>query len=104
MLSFLIDHNVPKSVSRYLQDEGFDVKLVKELDEELPDEEVLVVAKKEQRIVVTNDRDYVGLSPFHESVDIILFAFTSQRANVRIAGLKRTLVDLQRPFGLLIIQ
>jgi predicted nuclease of predicted toxin-antitoxin system len=104
MQSFLIDHNIPRSVSRFLRDEGHDVVLVREWGAELSDEEILIRAGKEKRIVVTNDQDYVGLAPFYDSVDVILFVFESQKAEVRIVALERALPLPDRPFGLLIMQ
>lgn len=104
MQSFLIDHNVPKSVSRFLKEEGHDVVLVQEWGKELSDVSILERARKENRIVVTNDKDFVGLAPFHASVDIILFACDSQEGEARILALKRVLPLPRRPFGLLVVQ
>lgn len=41
MLKFLIDHNVPKSVSGFLKRKKYDVKLVKDINPEMTDLQLL---------------------------------------------------------------
>ncbi|MBI2463543.1 DUF5615 family PIN-like protein [Candidatus Peregrinibacteria bacterium] len=103
MLKFLVDHNIPKSVSNFLKKQKYDVKLVKDVDPEMSDDEVLQLAVKEKRIVVSNDKDFVNLSLKYDKINIILFDYLSQQADVRIKALSRVLPDIKLPFGILII-
>ncbi len=104
MRRFLLDHNVPLSVAAYLKGEGHDVLLVRDTDPEMADSDVLQLALQEQRIVLTNDGDFMGLAPFYPDTDIILFACRQQGAEVRIQALRKTLPDLRQSIGLLIVQ
>lgn len=62
MFKFLVDHNVPKSVSDFLQKQKYNVKLVKDVDAGMTDLQVMNLAKKETRIVLSNDKDFISLS------------------------------------------
>lgn len=103
MLKFLVDHNVPKSVSDFLRKQKYDVKLVKDVNSEMTDIHVLDLAKKEKRIIVSNDKDFIGLSVKYDNVDMILFNYFSQLPDVRISGLKKIFPKIASGFGLLIL-
>lgn len=104
MLKFLIDHNVPKSVGHFLKKRTFDVKFVKDLNPEMTDLQIVILARREQRIVVSNDKDFISLSVLNSDVDIILFNYLSQAAEIRIGGLKKILPKLKRNFGIIVLQ
>ncbi len=46
MFKFLVDHNVPKSVSVFLLKKKYNVKLVKDIDAEMSDEDIVKLAIK----------------------------------------------------------
>lgn len=104
MLKFLVDHNVAKSISDFLKQQKFNVKLVKDVDATMTDLNVMNLAKKEGRIIVSNDKDFIGLSVKHNSVDMILFSYLSQSAELRISGLKKILPKLENGFGVVVLQ
>ncbi len=104
MLKFLIDHNVPKSVSDFLKKRKFDVKLVKDVDAAMTDLRVLDLAKNEGRIIVSNDKDFISLSVRYSTVDMILFSYLTQSAGVRISGLQKILRKLEAGFGVVVLQ
>lgn len=104
MLKFLIDHNVPKSVSDFLKKQKFNVKLVKDVDAAMTDLQVMNLAKKEGRIAVSNDKDFIGLSAKFTDVDMVLFSYFNQSSEVRISGLKKILPKLEAGFGVVILQ
>jgi predicted nuclease of predicted toxin-antitoxin system len=104
MLRFLVDHNVPKSVSVFLKKNKYDVLLVKEVNAEMKDTSVIKLALKEKRIVLSNDKDFLHLASRFTKADIILFDFLSQSPEVRIAGLKMILPKLKPPFGVFVLQ
>lgn len=62
------------------------------------------MAKKEGRIIVSNDKDFIVLSVKYADVDMILFDYKKQDSNIRIAGLKRILSDLEKGFGIVVLQ
>jgi len=79
-VDFLANENFPLVSVRLLRAAGHDVKTVLE---ELPagskDSEVLVVAKEQQRVILTFDRDYGELIyryRFSTPVGIVYFRFT----------------------------
>lgn len=104
MLKFLVDHNVPKSVSDFLKKQKCDVKLVKAIDAAMTDLQVMNLAKKEGRIVLSNDKDFISLSAKYTDVNMVLFSYLSQSAEVRIVGLKKILPKLKAGFGVVILQ
>ena len=58
MLKFLIDESSGKRLAVFLIGERFDVKYVGDIMPTASDIEVLAFAKKEDRILITNDKDF----------------------------------------------
>ncbi len=58
MLKFLIDESVGRKVSIFMRERGFDVKYVGDENQEASDKEVLDLAQKEKRILITSDKDF----------------------------------------------
>ncbi len=104
MLKFLIDHNVPHSVARFLEKRGYPLKLVRDLDPEMSDTSIVRKAEKEGLIIISNDKDFISLAVQYQQVDMILFDFLNQSAEVRISAMKKILPDLHQPFGVLVLQ
>lgn len=64
-MKFLLDANVAKSVTHQLRALGFDVEHVVELGRGTAhDEEVLALAMKDGRVIITHDRDFGNLIRF----------------------------------------
>jgi predicted nuclease of predicted toxin-antitoxin system len=60
-MKFLLDQNAERRLASFLRDLGHDVKIVAvDFPPDIPDEEVLAHAFKEQRIVITNDKGDFG--------------------------------------------
>lgn len=57
-LKFLIDVGVGKKVEEWLQNEGYDVKCVRDIDARLSDREILKIAANENRMIITMDKDF----------------------------------------------
>ncbi len=104
MFKFFIDHNVPKSVTVFLKKEKFNVLSVQDINPEMTDLQIIELAKKEKRIIVSNDKDFISLSVKHGGIDMILFDYFNQSAEIRIDGLKKILPNLESGFGTLILQ
>ena len=58
-MKFLIDENVDIHICKALRKEGYDTKDIKELKlYSLSDKEILNLANKEERILITYDTDF----------------------------------------------
>lgn len=57
-MKILANENFPKASVIYLRKAGYDVLSISELHGGIRDEEVIELAIKEERIIVTFDRDY----------------------------------------------
>jgi predicted nuclease of predicted toxin-antitoxin system len=76
-MKFLLDENVEYRLATFLKDLGHDVTAIAhEYPYRLPDDEVLRIAYREQRILLTNDRGDFGKLVFHDHAPhygIVLF-------------------------------
>lgn len=94
MINFLTDENVATSVALVLRRHGFDVKDIKEEGlQGTSDKEVLQLARREHRVVITHDKDFGGVL-FHRATQhegVILLRFKCQRPDYVIKVLLRLL-------------
>jgi len=58
MLKFLIDESAGKKLYKFLLEKEFDTKFVTDAISRATDKEVLELAEKEGRILITNDKDF----------------------------------------------
>ena len=57
-LKFLFDVGVSRKVELWLKENGYDIKAVRDINPRLADKEILDIAVKEERIIVTMDKDF----------------------------------------------
>ncbi len=57
-LKFIVDVGVSNKVEKWLALQGFDVVNVRDIDPRLPDYEIVKIATKENRMVITMDKDF----------------------------------------------
>lgn len=57
-MKILTDVGVGKAVENYLQQEGHDVLAVRDIDPDMPDDDILALAVQEQRLVITMDKGF----------------------------------------------
>lgn len=57
-MKFLADESVEKSVVDWLRNQGFDVMYIAEKTPCISDEDVLRLANNEDRVLITNDKDF----------------------------------------------
>jgi len=57
-LKFLIDVGVGQGIEKYLREEGYDTKTVRDIDSRMEDEKIIHTAVAENRMVVTMDKDF----------------------------------------------
>lgn len=68
MSRFLLDENADARLRTFLSNLGHDVTAIaSEYPHSLPDKEVLAIANREQRILITNDKDF-GELIFHQGL------------------------------------
>ena len=66
-LRFLIDVGVGTGIEKYLREEGYDTKAVRDIDPRMDDEKIILTAVSENRMVVTMDKDF-GELVYHFSM------------------------------------
>lgn len=58
MLKFLADVNVEKIIVEFLKELGHDILWIPDYDAQISDQDLLALAVAEERILVTNDKDF----------------------------------------------
>ena len=92
-LRFLADINVERGIIELLRNLGFEVQWVANLDKFMEDEQVLKLAAKESRILLTNDKDF-GQLVFRQKKEVggvILFRVKGQDTGLKEHLLKKLL-------------
>lgn len=95
MLRFVTDESASQLVTDYLREQGHDVIAVAELSAGVDDNEVLALAVREQRILVTADKDF-GTLVFKQGrthFGILLLRPDDSRPTVKVAVTKRVLTE-----------
>ncbi len=60
-MRFLANENIPVKSSHFLKEQGHNITHIGEDNPSIKDEEVMSIANKEDRIIITFDRDYGNL-------------------------------------------
>ncbi len=86
MLRLYFDEHVPLELARQLRQQGIDVLVARDAGKlRVPDEEPLTCAASQQRVLLTFDRDYVGiaeawlLSGRHHNGIVIAYRYPSSQ-------------------------
>jgi len=67
-MKFLTDENIAISVIKFLRQKGFDVKDIKEESlQGSSDKKIFTLGKKEGRVILTHDKDFLGIVKEDES-------------------------------------
>ncbi len=93
VLKFLIDENVGQSIINYLTQKEYDLIVAKEEFPSREDLELVDYAYKENRIIITNDKDF-GFFVYYQKLPtkgVILFRFTIESPSLKIAALEEIL-------------
>lgn len=86
MAKFLVDESTGQAVVEHLRDLGYDVVGVGELMPRAPDEAVIAHAYREQRILISNDRDF-GDKVYRDGyphAGVLLLRLSDDRASAKI--------------------
>ncbi len=57
-LKILIEVGVGKAVENWLKNAGYDVLALRDIDPKMPDDEILDIAAREKRLLITMDKDF----------------------------------------------
>jgi predicted nuclease of predicted toxin-antitoxin system len=93
-MRFLLDENVEFRLAGFLQSAGHDVTAVAhEYPQSLRDDDVLAIAVLEQRILITNDRDFGELifRQRREHCGVVYFRMQDQSVEAKLARLTQLL-------------
>ena len=58
VLKFLIDVSAGRGIEKYLREEGYDMRAVRDIDPRMEDEDIIRIAVSKDRMVVTMDKDF----------------------------------------------
>ncbi len=85
-IKFLANVNVEKPLIDFLEEKGFDVKWVTNIDKRMPDDRVCEIANSEQRIIITNDKDFGEIVFYQQKITygIILLRAKGQNSSEKI--------------------
>lgn len=87
-MRFLLDENADRRLVPFLHNLGHDVKVIaQDYPHALLDHEVLAIAAREKRILITQDRADFGELIFRKHLPhngVILFRFKSEEANIHL--------------------
>ena len=93
-MRFLLDESADFRLAGFLTDLGHDVTAIaRDYPPSLPDDQVLQIAQHEQRILITNDRDFGELIVRERlpHAGVVLFRTHSKSLASQIAGLRLVL-------------
>jgi predicted nuclease of predicted toxin-antitoxin system len=83
-LKFLVDESTGMAVSQKLKQMSFDVVSVIESMRGAGDEEILRKAIEENRVIITNDKDFGWLAAFYKPPGIILLRLKDERTENKV--------------------
>lgn len=86
IIKFIADANIEKSIVDYLRTKGCDVKWVAECAPAMIDNEILKIARREKRILITNDKDFGELVFLQKQLTtgVILFRIKGNQVSEKI--------------------
>ena len=95
-MNFLLDESAEFRIAAFLRESGHDVKAIAhDFPAGLADDRVLLIAHTEERILITNDRDF-GELIFRQQrshAGVIFFRLSDQAVGIKIAWLRQLLRD-----------
>ncbi len=94
-MKFLADVNIEKPVIDALVRLGHDVTWVPDINRMMTDADILSLAVKESRVLITNDKDFGELVFLQRRISsgIVLFRIKGQAAHTKITLMRRILRD-----------
>ncbi len=99
MPKFLVDESTGRKIFELLSKSGYDVKSVSQIIKGATDDKVLKFAKKEKRIIITDDKDFGELIFRRKmgSSGVMLLRTGTTDANTRFELLKKAISKTKEP-------
>jgi len=85
-MKFLIDGDLPRLVTEILIAAGHDAVWVRRMNRGATDEEIVAIAQRESRVIITRDKDF-GEFVFRKAQKVGVILVRSQRRSREIADL-----------------
>ncbi|MEK7616799.1 MAG: DUF5615 family PIN-like protein [Patescibacteria group bacterium] len=91
-MKFVADINIAQKVIKLLRKTGHNLVDIKKLNLTIPDVDIIKLASDEHRIILTHDKDFLGLSKFPKyQVGMIVIRLSVQNAEHHYLKLKEVL-------------
>lgn len=106
-MKLLVDENISPRTTEFLKDKGHDVKTVRDSSIGASDKEIVEMAKKEERCIVTQDTDFGEIYYFSNEEELKIAVVKTSRQKVSVVNeiLEEHLSRLEdQEFGLFIIR
>lgn len=84
-MKFLADENVERKIVEMLRKKGYDVRYTADEQRSSTDEEILNKSNKEERVLITNDKDFGELVYLEKKISsgILLLRFSTEKSEVK---------------------
>ncbi|MBI3599491.1 MAG: DUF5615 family PIN-like protein [Nitrospinae bacterium] len=92
-LKFLVDVGVSKKVEKWLLNNGYNIKSVRDINPRMLDKEILKIAVSERRMVITMDKDF-GELVYNSGLPhagVLLLRLESARSDEKVEIVKKIL-------------
>lgn len=91
-MKFIADINITNSVIGYLRQHSHDVLDIKKIDPTISDKKIIEIAKTENRIILTHDKDFLTLTKYPKyQAGTILIRLMKQNSQHFIEKIKQLL-------------
>ncbi len=94
-MKFLVDVGVGKKVENWLEENGFDVLSVRDIDPRAKDSQILHWAVDQQRTIITMDKDFGELvynTGMHHA-GVLILRFEDANSDTRVEATKKILTE-----------
>ena len=94
-MNFIVDAQLPKSLSDFLNQQGYDSIHTLNLftKNKTPDERIIEIAEEQERIVITKDNDFLDSYLLKERPKQLILISTGNISNKRLMELFRINID-----------
>lgn len=93
-MKFIADINVAQVLIKFLRQSGYDVVDIKKASSTEADIDIIKIALSESRIILTHDKDFLGLVKFPKyQVGMIVIRLSNQKTRNHLAKLQQLLEE-----------
>jgi predicted nuclease of predicted toxin-antitoxin system len=100
----LADENIPRTAIQFLRNSGYDIVSVWEMNPGMSDEQVVELSIREQRIIITFDKDFGRIALTNPNVPgVMLLRFSPISPEYIARRIISTLETVGNPYGKLVV-